>query len=211
MSLQPGSGSIGKLILPMREGTSHETICTRFTTQNTPNEPIRIMSLSRTVRYYSLRFKRLQGSTRSLALGAAIGSAVGATPTLPLHNVLILGLTLLFRVNPIAGIITANIVSNPLTFVPQYFLAWKIGDFFLPGRLTWEKIRGILALIKQEGIMDTLDVIRQMGFDAILVMMTGGIVLALPAGILTYIVVFQFFAKLRKKRRNKHLLNRIEE
>jgi uncharacterized protein (DUF2062 family) len=169
------------------------------------------MSLSRTLRFYSLRFKRLQGSTRSLALGAAIGTAVGATPTLPLHNVLILGLTLLFRVNPIAGLITANIVSNPLTFVPQYFFAWKIGDFFLPGRLTWEKIQGILALIKEKGIMDSLDLIRQLGFDAILVMLTGGLVLAVPTGILTYIIVFRIFAKIREKRRNKHLLNRRED
>jgi hypothetical protein len=169
------------------------------------------MSLSRTVRFYTLRFKRLQGSNRSLALGAAIGSAVGATPTLPLHNVLILGFTLLFRVNPIAGIITANIVSNPLTFVPQYFLAWKIGDFFLPGRLTWEKIKSVLALIKTEGIMDSLDTIRAMGLDAILVMMVGGLVLAIPAGVLTYIIVFRFFARLQEKRRQKHLLNRREE
>ena len=168
------------------------------------------MSLSRTLRFYSLRFKRLQGSTRSLALGAAIGTAVGATPTLPLHNILILGLTLLFRVNPIAGLITANIVSNPLTFVPQYFFAWKIGDFFLPGRLTWEKIQGILALIKEKGIMDSLDLIRQLGFDAILVMLTGGLVLAVPTGILTYVIVFRIFARIREKRRNKHLLNRRE-
>jgi len=168
------------------------------------------MSLSRTVRFYTLRFKRLQGSNRSLAMGAAIGSAVGLTPTLPLHNIMILGLTLLFRVNPIAGIITANIVSNPLTFVPQYFLAWKIGDFFLPGRLTWEKIKSILALIKTEGIMESLDTIRAMGFDAIAVMMVGGVALAIPAGIITYVMVFRFFARLQEKRRQKHLLNRLE-
>jgi len=165
------------------------------------------MSLSRTVRYYTLRFKRLQGSNRSLALGAAIGSAIGVTPTLPLHNILILGLTLLFRVNPIAGIITANIVSNPLTFVPQYFLAWKIGDFFLPGRLTWEKIKEVLALIKAEGIMDSLDTLQAMGVDALLVLLAGGLVLAIPAGLLTYIIVFRFFATLQQKRRQKHLLN----
>jgi uncharacterized protein (DUF2062 family) len=168
------------------------------------------MSLSRTVRFYTLRFKRLQGSNRSLAMGAAIGSAVGLTPTLPLHNIMILGLTLLFRVNPIAGIITANIVSNPLTFVPQYFLAWKIGDFFLPGRLTWEKIKSVLALIKTEGIMESLDTIRAMGFDAIAVMMVGGVALAIPAGIITYVMVFRFFTRLQEKRRQKHLLNRLE-
>jgi len=209
MSLQPGSGSIGDYLVQIKPVATRPEPSAPAT--QPLNETIRIMSLSRTLRFYSLRFKRLQGSTRSLALGAAIGTAVGATPTLPLHNVLILGLTLLFRVNPIAGLITANIVSNPLTFVPQYFFAWKIGDFFLPGRLTWEKIQGILALIKEKGIMDSLDLIRQMGFDAILVMLTGGLVLAVPTGILTYIIVFRIFAKIREKRRNKHLLNRRED
>lgn len=169
------------------------------------------MSLSRTVRYYTLRFKRLQGSNRSLALGAAFGSAIGVTPTLPLHTVLILGLTLPFRANPVAGIITASIVSNPLTFVPQYFLAWKIGDFFLPGRLTWEKIKTTLDLIKTVGIRDSLEALQAMGLDALLVMLTGGLVLAIPAGILTYIIVFRFFAGLKQKRRQKHLLNNPQD
>jgi uncharacterized protein (DUF2062 family) len=165
-------------------------------------------NLKRTAHFYAIRFKRLQGSTRSLALGAAIGTAIGVTPTLPLHNILILALTLPLRVNPIAGILAANVVSNPLTFVPQYYLAWKIGDFFLPGRLSWQKISATLALIKTEGIMDSLDTIHSLGIDAILVMMSGGLVLALPTGLLTYVLVFRFFAKVRQKRREKQLLNR---
>ncbi len=165
------------------------------------------MSLKRTARFYLIRFKRLQGSNRSLAMGSAIGAAVGVTPTLPLHNVLILGITLPLRVNPIAGILAANVVSNPLTFVPQYYLAWKIGDFFLPGRLSWEKILSTLNLIKTEGIMDSLHVLRAMGWDALLVMLTGGLTLAVPTGVLTYVLVFRFFARVREKRRQKHLLN----
>lgn len=165
------------------------------------------MNLKRAARYYLTRFKRLQGSTHSLAMGAAIGSAVGATPTLPLHNVLILALTIPLRVNPIAGILAANVVSNPLTFGPQYYLAWKIGDFLLPGRLSWEKIRDTLALIKSQGIIDSLDILRALGWDAIVVMLGGGLVLALPCGVVTYVLVFRFFARMRAKRREKHLLN----
>lgn len=140
-------------------------------------------------------------------MGSAIGAAVGVTPTLPLHNVIILAITLPLRVNPIAGILAANVVSNPLTFVPQYYLAWKIGDFFLPGRLSWEKILSTLNLIKTEGIMDSLHVLRAMGWDALLVMLTGGLALAVPTGLLTYVLVFRFFARVREKRRQKHLLN----
>ena len=165
------------------------------------------MAISRTFRYYLLRFKRLQGSSRSLALGSAIGAAVGITPTIPLHNALILAFALLFRVNPIAGILAGTIISNPLTIPPQYFLCWKIGDFFLPGRLTWERIRELLELIQKEGIMDSLDLIHIMGMDAVMVMMLGGLVLAVPAGIFTYIVVYRFFSRMRQKKRARHLLN----
>jgi uncharacterized protein (DUF2062 family) len=57
--------------------------------------------------------------------------------------------------------------------------------------------------------MESLDTIRAMGFDAILVMMVGGAVLAIPAGIITYIIVFRFFTRIQEKRRQKHLLNRL--
>ncbi|HNC99779.1 MAG TPA: DUF2062 domain-containing protein, partial [Myxococcota bacterium] len=156
---------------------------------------------------YLIRFKRLQGSNHSLALGSAIGAAVGATPTLPLHNVLILSLTLPLRANPIAGILAANVVSNPLTFGPQYYLAWKIGDWLLPGRLSWEKISATLTLIKTQGIMDSLGILRTLGWDAIVVMLSGGLVLALPCGLATYVLVFRFFTRMRAKRREKHLLS----
>ena len=168
------------------------------------------MALPRTFRYYYLRFNRLQGSSRSLALGAAIGAVVGITPTIPLHNALILAFALLFRVNPIAGILAGTIISNPLTIPPQYFLCWKIGDFFLPGRLTWERIRELLELIQKEGLMDSRDLIHIMGMDAIMVMMLGGMVLAVPAGILTYLAVYRFFNQLQQKKRARHLLNNPE-
>jgi len=165
------------------------------------------MSLKRTARFYFLRFKRLQGSPHSLALGSAIGSAVGATPTLPFHNILILTLTLPLRANPIAGILAANVVSNPLTFGPQYYLAWKIGNFFLPGRLGWDKIQHTLTLIKSQGIMDCLGTLKTLGWDTVLVMMTGGMILAFPSGVLTYLFVHRFYTKIRTRRQQKHLLN----
>ena len=100
--------------------------------------------------------------------------------------------------------------DGPLRKTVEYrgALAWMIGDFFLPNRLSWQKIKDTLTLIKTEGIMDSLDVLRAMGLDAILVMLTGGMVLAIPTGLLTYVLVFRFFAKVRQKRREKHLLNR---
>ncbi len=44
------------------------------------------MSLPARLRYRLYRFKRLQGSVHSLALGAAIGAAISITPTIPLQH-----------------------------------------------------------------------------------------------------------------------------
>ncbi|MDX9840843.1 MAG: DUF2062 domain-containing protein [Desulfobulbus sp.] len=165
------------------------------------------MSLPRALRYRLYRFKRLQGSVHSLALGAAIGAAIGITPTIPLHSVLILAATLACRSNPIAGILAATVVSNPLTLIPQYWLAWRIGDWFLPGRLCWERLHDTLVLFHTRGLMDSLQILGDMGMDALLVMLAGGLVLALPTGLCTYVLVRRFFTRLRNRRRQAHLLN----
>ncbi len=163
--------------------------------------------IRRTLRYHYLRFKRLQGAPSSLAMGAAIGSAVAITPTLPLHTVIIVCLTLLLRVSTVAAIIAGTIVSNPLTFVPQYYLAWRIGNFFLPGRLNWDRIEQVLTQIRAQGLLDSLHTLSHLSIDAILVMMAGGVALAIPAGLVTYVFTYWFFTNLRLKRQQKHLLN----
>ena len=162
--------------------------------------------LRRTVRYYYYRFIRLQGSPFSLALGAGIGAAIAITPTLPFHTVMIVGTTLMFRANTIAALIVGTIISNPLTFAGQYYLSWKIGDLILPNRLSWERLEETLNLIRESSLMEGLKIISQMGLDATLVLQTGGIVLAIPLGIGTYIFSYRFFVHIREKRRQKHLL-----
>ena len=163
--------------------------------------------LKRTARYYFIRLKRLQGSPFSLAMGTALGAGIAATPTLPLHTIIIVCLTLALRVNTIAALIAATLISNPFTFVPQYYLAWKIGDFFLPGRLNWCRIKNILDLLQQQGLTESLHTLSHLGMDAILVMLTGGLVLGLPIGIIAYIFSYRFFLTIQIKRLKKHRLD----
>ena len=163
--------------------------------------------IQRIARYYYLRFIRLQGTPYSLATGAALGAAIGITPTLPLHTVMIISITLLLRVNTIAALIAASVVSNPLTFAAQYYLSWKIGDMILPGRLSWERLQEVLALVKEAGLVDGIKILNQLSMDALLVMLTGGLALALPLGLTTYFFSYRFFDHVQKKRQQKHLLN----
>lgn len=160
----------------------------------------------RLTRLYYLRFIRLKGSPSSLAKGAAVGAAIAITPTLPLHTVMIIGATLLFRVNTIAAIIIAAVISNPLTFAAQYFLAWRIGDILLPHRLSWERLQQVLAVTKEAGLVDGFKTLSHLSVDAMLVMMTGGIILAIPTAIITYYASYHLFDKIQKNRQEKHLL-----
>ena len=163
--------------------------------------------LRRTIRYYYLRFIRLRGSPHSLALGAAVGAAIAITPTLPLHTVTIIPITLLLRVSTIAALIAGTVVSNPLTFAAQYYLAWKIGDIILPHRLTLERLQQVLAMVKEAGFVEGIKILSHLSVDALLVMLTGGFILAVPLGIATYFLSYRFFDHIQKKRRQKHLLN----
>ncbi|MHB8810633.1 MAG: DUF2062 domain-containing protein [Desulfobulbaceae bacterium] len=164
-------------------------------------------SLSRTVKYYGLKFKRLRGDPPSLALGTAIGVFIGISPTIPLHTVAIIGVTLLLRASTIAALISASVISNPLTMGPLYYLCWLAGDLILPGRLTWDRIQAALETLKHSGFMDSLRSMSQLGWDAILVLLTGGLVLGLPLAIASYFLSLRFFIAIREKRRRKHLLD----
>jgi uncharacterized protein (DUF2062 family) len=164
-------------------------------------------NLRRTFRYYTLRFMRLRGNPKSLAMGTAIGILIGISPTIPFHTVALIGITLLLRVSTVAAFIPAVVICNPLTMIPQYYICWFVGDMILPGRLTWERIKEVLHLITNQSFMDSLNTLSSLSFDAILVMLTGGFVLGIPAAIAGYFYSLRFFIKLNKKRRQKHVLN----
>jgi uncharacterized protein (DUF2062 family) len=166
-----------------------------------------ILTLRRTLRYYTLKFFRLQGNPRSLAMGTAIGIFIAISPTIPLHTGIIIGVTLLMRVSTVAAIITAAVVCNPLTMIPLYYLCWLVGNFLLPGRLTWERIKDLLNIIAHESFMTTFHAMSSLSFDAILVMLTGGLVIGIPAAFVGYYYSLRFFIALQEKRRQKHLLD----
>jgi len=164
------------------------------------------MALQRTARYFYLRFIRLRGTPYSLAMGTAIGAAIAVTPTLPLHTVIIIGITVLLQVNTIAALIAGTIVSNPFTFAAQYYVSWKIGNAILPHRLTWERLQQVLSTIQDGGFMEGVKTLSHLSYDAILVMLTGGLIIAIPLGIITYFLSYRLFAHIQEKRRQKHLL-----
>jgi hypothetical protein len=166
------------------------------------------MKPNRTAKYYYLKFLRLQGDPHSLALGVAIGLFIGITPTIPLHTVLIIVLTWILRGNILAALIASTAVSNPLTWLPQYYFSWRIGNWLLPGQLSWDRIQALLGVFASEaGFRQTLTLLGQLGLEAAAVMLLGGTLLAIPFTCAGYILTLKFFRALRKKRAEKHILD----
>jgi len=166
------------------------------------------MNLWRYLKYYFLKFKRLQGSPQALAGGTAIGVLVGLTPTIPFHTVLIVFFSLVSRTSTLAGIIVSWIVCNPLTYLPIYYLSALIGNHLTPYELNLNNVQNALEnAMAGDGIQHALNVLLQSGYEAMVVMGVGGLCLALPFAIISYYLALYFFMQIQKKRMKKRVLN----
>jgi len=161
----------------------------------------------RTLRYYYLKFVRLQGEPAEIARGVGLGIFIGITPTIPLHTVLILFCTLVSRSSKIAGLLASVAVSNPLTIPPTYFLSWKLGVLVTGTDISWVDIKSAIDLVLSDaGFMDRMAAVAQLGREALVTLLLGGFVFALPFGLAGYFLSYRFFAAIERKRRQKHIL-----
>lgn len=155
----------------------------------------------RTLRFYLLRLKRLRGDSASLARGVALGVFIGITPTIPLHTIAIILLSFPFKANKISALLVSFVVCNPLTYFPEYYFSWKIGNSLLPGILTWDKIDQIMVTINSgASFTEMFKELSKLGIGAISVMVAGGSVLAAPFSIISYFFSLKFFKIIEEKR-----------
>lgn len=167
------------------------------------------MKISRVSRYYYLRFLRLKGDPKELALGTALGVLIGLSPTMPLHTITLLVLTVITRSSFLAGMIASFAVCNPLTYIPIYYFSMVVGNLVTPYELSWEKIKFALdTLLTSDDFRQSLGVLADLGIEAIIVLVTGGFVFALPFTIASYYLSLNFFIKLRRKRRERQKLSK---
>ena len=166
------------------------------------------MTPKRICRYYYLKFTRLQGDPQSLAWGTAIGTFFGITPIIPFHTAINLVITFLTRTSTIAALLASFIVCNPLTYVPQYYFSTIIGNALTPYDFTWERMETVVDIhLSKPGLTESLNALATLGYEAIIVLLVGGSVLALPFTVVSYFLSLQLFIKIRNKKRTKHILD----
>lgn len=161
----------------------------------------------RTYRYYYLKFVRLKGEPAELARGVGLGLFIGITPTIPLHTVLILFVTLVTRSSKIAGLLASVAISNPLTIPPTYYLSWRVGAWLTGTHISWEHIKSVMELVLSDaGFMVSMTALIHLGREALVTLLLGGFILALPVGLMGYFLSHRFFDAIQRKKRQKHIL-----
>ena len=153
--------------------------------------------LSRLLRYFYLKLIRLKDKPHTVALGLALGVFVGFTPTIPVQTYIALALAFLFKGSKIAAIMGVWI-SNPLNMAAFYFMDYKVGKWILDSRVAFKPMDYSVFTLLQEAQ------------KVMKVMMVGGIVLGIPAGILTYIITFQIASKAKRRRELRSIRKNIK-
>lgn len=155
----------------------------------------------RTLKYYYLKFKRLNGNPRALAGGTAIGVFVGLTPTVPLHTPLIILLTLATKTSVVAAILVSWVVFNPLTLFPIYYVSVLIGNYLTPYEINFARLRGILDTVNSdENFFSILHRLLNLGYETIVVLFVGGFVFSLPFALISYYCALTFFTYRESKK-----------
>lgn len=144
-------------------------------------------------RFYDFirRVKELQGDPHYIAVGMAIGVFVAVTPTIPFHTVLAVALSFLFRGSKAAAAIGVW-VSNPVTIPLFYVGSYKVGNLILGNSIPFDPKYASIAEL------------AQLGLNAILAMIVGGVILGIVPGIAAYFITRKMYTALRERKTRKH-------
>lgn len=145
------------------------------------------ISIKRAIRYNYLRVMRLKVSTHSIALGTAVGVFAGCLPVLPFQTVVAVTIAFVLRCS-LVGAAAGTWVSNPLNWVPFYTACFFIGNWLVPIDVSFDPHNMELEQLLEQG------------WGIVVVMMTGGLVMAVPGSILTYLITFRAVTRFRQRR-----------
>ncbi|OIP94052.1 MAG: hypothetical protein AUK26_00700 [Syntrophaceae bacterium CG2_30_58_14] len=134
------------------------------------------------------RFISLKGEPAQIAAGLAIGVFVGVTPTIPFHTAIIVLIGLLLRQNIAAAYLGSWIISNPLTIPLFYVTQYEIGRLLLG----MERSRFAIADY-------TLSSIAALGWEILLPLLTGGILMAPFFAVPAYFVARRLISSIRAR------------
>lgn len=130
-----------------------------------------------------------KGEPTAIACGLAIGVFVRVTPTIPFHSAIIVIIGLLFRQNITAAYLGSWIISNPVTVPLLYVSQYELGRILLG-----------TALYDFTLTDYTLSGIAALGWQTLLPLLIGGVILASLFALPTYYISRRLIVAGRAKR-----------
>ncbi|NJB66890.1 hypothetical protein GGQ74_000530 [Desulfobaculum xiamenense] len=160
------------------------------------NRTSRWVRLKRWTRYHYLRIMRLAATPHSIAMGLALGIFVGFLPIIPFQTIVVLALAFVFRGNKIAAAL-GTWISNPVDLPFFYYGLYLVGSLVLP--FAGPGFDPHHLEMKQ---------LIEAGWELFAMMLTGGLILGIPASVITYFATSKAVSVYRKRRMLRMLKKR---
>ena len=120
----------------------------------------------------------------------------GIMPIMPLRSVLILTLATPLRANLLAAFVLGHTVGNPLAVAVWYSAALACGNLLVETGVTWERVTAMLDSIQgAESLSGGIAALTDVGVDTVIVLIVGGVVIALPAAVIAYVLGLRYFTR----------------
>lgn len=125
---------------------------------------------------------------KDIAGGFAIGTFLALTPTMGGQSIIALVFARLFKKNELAALI-AVWITNPLTFIPIYYLNYKLGVWILPESFSKMPIESF------KEIFSSFDQLLAVGGQILIPLWLGSLIVACFFTVLGYYFALWFYPK----------------
>ncbi len=153
--------------------------------------PLKELIKKETLKKYFKKFISLNSTPTHLAWSVAIGCFIGFIIPIGFQTFIIIPLALALGINVIVAYL-ATLVSNPLTAVPMYFVAVKVGEFFTNIKIEWSTILSLIESPEWDKLMN-------LGTDTIIVFFTGSFINGLITTVILYFATYKIVVYYRKR------------
>ena len=148
----------------------------------------------RLFRYFYVRFLRMRSSPEAIARGAAAGVFAGSFPLLGLQIIIGVAIAAVVRGNK-AIAAASTWISNPLTYVPIFWLNFQVGRWLLRIPPTTK-----LSVSAADWHWNTL---MSMGMRVFFSLMVGSLVVGLAASVLGYFLGLAIALRIQRVRQRR--------
>lgn len=158
-------------------------------------------------RYVQVTLKRVfsqkKNTPQAIAKGAMAGVFLGMTPSVGFQILPAILIATALKGNRMVAVVM-TFVSNPFTVMPIYAMDFFIGKILLPEftNISFAKVEDLILDFSFSKFFN-------IGYETILVLWAGGIVVAIPSGILTYYIFLYLVSMFRKKQEERKEAKRL--